>query len=315
MLVNVKIIKGEEISVNVSENATVAELKEEISNFLSHPVSQIKVLKPSGGVLPASSLVTDIYSHPTPLKVILGVDTDHISIKTKLLNSSSEHSLSFPSNTLLTTFKEKVSYMHGIDKSVLSFLHNGLALTKDNLTLKVLNIRNGATIMLKQKKPAKDLSLNICAANGLHFQLSLSAATTLSELRKIISSKLQTNVDNIHIRKSEISLTDDNKNLRDYEIEDGHNIHVFLDNDYPNGTVSATTSSEVLTDINIRAKSPNDLEHPFFTEMDNILTKHIPDERERVRVMEHFCQHTTAYVNSLNLEDIEEMTPDRNLTN
>ena len=308
MLVNIKVVRGEELSVNVLETATVADLKEEISKLLSHPVAQIKLLKPSGGVLLATTLVVDVYSHPTSFKVILGVDPDVIAIKTKLLNSTSENSMNFPSNTLLSAFKENISSIHGLNKSNLSFLHNGLALTQDNLTLKELKIRNGAKIILKQKKVTTNFSLNICVPNNVHFQLSLPPYTPLLELKSIISSKLQKSVDNIILENSGISLIDDNKNLKDLNIHDKDTINVLYNSISANGNVQISSNSFGQISSCVKEKSADELQHPFFQEMDEVLTKHIPEERDRARVMEHFCQHTVAYVNSLNLEDIEEMT-------
>ena len=308
MLVNIKVVRGEELSVNVLETATVADLKEEISKLLSHPIAQIKLLKPTGGVLLATTLVVDIYSHPTSLKVILGVDSDVIVVQSKLLNSTSENSINFPSNTLLSAFKEKISDIHDLDISTLSFLHNGLALTRDNLTLKELKIRNGAKIILKQRKVATSLSLNICVQNSLQFSLSLPPCTPLLELKNIISSKLQKNVDNIVLENSGISLNDDNKNLKELNIQDRDTINVLYNTASAKGTVQISSNSLGQVSSCIKEKSADELQHPFFQEMDKVLTKHIPEEQDRARVMEHFCQHTVAYVNSLNLEDIEEMT-------
>ena len=282
-------------------------MKEEISKLLSHPVAQIKLLKPTGGVLLATTLVVDAYSHPTSLKAILGVDPDVIAIKTKLLNSTSENSMNFPPNTLLSAFKDKISSIHCLNKSSLSFLHNGLALNQDNLTLKELKIRNGAKIMLKQKKVATNLSLNICVPNGVTFQLSLPPNTPLLELKNIISSKLQKSVENIILESSGISLADGDKNLKDLNIQDRDTINVLYNSASANGTVQMSSSLAQVSSC-IKEKSADELQHPFFQEMDEVLTKHIPEKRDRARVMEHFCQHTIAYVNSLNLEDIEEMT-------
>ena len=305
MLVRLKIIKGEEISVNVPETATVAELKEEISNLLSHSVSQIKLLKTSGGVIPASTRVIDIYTHPIPLKVILGRDLspkpEQITLKIKLLNTLSENSLTLSSITLLSSLKDKVSDILGLNKSSLTFLHNGLALTKESLNLKELKIRNGATIVVKQLKQAKKLLINIHVLNSVQFQLSFPFSTPLSELRNTIASTLQKNVDTVVLSKSEVTLSDDSKSLKDYNIEDGNTIHVTFN----------TEDSLIAT----KEKSSDELEHPFFSEMNTVLTKHIPDERERIRVMEHFSRHTSAYINSLNLEDIEEIASSRKSPN
>ena len=309
MLVRVKIIKGEEISVNLPETATVAELKEELSNLLSRPISQIKLLKTSGGVLLASARVTDIYTHPTPLKVILGQDLspkqEQISLKIKLLNTLSESFITLPSLTLLSSLKEKVSEMLGLTRSSLTFLHDGLALTKDSFSLKDLKIRNGATVIVKQLKQTKKLLVKFHVPNSVDFQLSFSLCTSLSELRKLVASTLQKNVDTIILVKSEVTLTDDSKSLRDYNMEDGCIIHVKFNTESSNSDSSSAT----------KENSSDELKHPFFSEMDTVLTKHIPDASERVRVMEHFSQHTTTYVNSLNLEDIEEIACSRNPPN
>ena len=309
MLVRLKIIKGEEISVNVAEAATVAELKEELSNLLSHPISQIKLLKTSGGVLLASARVIDIYTHPNPLKVILGRDLspkpEQITLKIKLLNTLSANFITLPSLTLLSSLREKVSEMLGLSRSSLTLLHSGLALTKDNLNLKELKILNGATIIVKQLKHAKRLLINFHVLNSVQFQLSFSLSAQLSELRKMVSSKLERNVETVILMKSEVSLTDDSKSLKDYNIEDGSTIHVKFNTENANRDTSSAT----------KENSSGELKHPFFSEMDIVLTKHIPDARERIRVMEHFSQHTTAYVNSLNLEDIEEIASSRNSSN
>ena len=307
MLVKVKIVGGEEKSLNILENATIAELKEELSNAVSRPTSQIKLLKPNGGVLLGSTRVKDVYTPLTPMKAILTTEisthSGKVSVKIRFLNRVHENfELTLASDTTVNVLKDRIAGFHGLEKSSLTFLCNGLVLSKSEQNLKQLNIRNGSTIIVKQSIKSKDITIRISVMKDEPFTLSVPPTSLLFYVRQQICSKIQKPIETIKLLKSGVSLTDDNKSLKDYNIQHGQIIHVVISTPVPEPSsinTDESTDKETLSDPKFQT--------PFFTELSQLLSKHFSTEEERLKVMQHFDRHTLAYVRSLNLEDIEDI--------